>query len=221
MGGGRTRRGVIVRADLLSRLTPLGEQQLLDYGVTTIIDLRSPQEVAEEPPANFKAGEQAPIYKNLAVVDRLEQVDAAMGQSQTWTDMYKIFLDDYQDSYAPIMRAIVASPPGAVVIHCHAGKDRTGVVAALLLSLAGVEKEAIAADYALSQENLWPLYEQMAAEAGGEENISRWWKPDTAPETMLATLAHLHDQYGGAETYLLDAGLKAKEIERLRKLFIC
>lgn len=76
-------------------------------------------------------------------------------------------------------------------------------------------------DYALSQENLWPLYEQMVAEAGGEENISRWWKPDTVPETMLATLAHLNDQYGGAETYLQDAGLTAKEIEQLRKLFIC
>ena len=67
-------------------------------------------------------------------------------------EVYCIILDHYPDAVAEILRAIVNAPPGGIVIHCHAGKDRTGMVSALLLKLVGVPAELIAADYAESQE---------------------------------------------------------------------
>jgi protein tyrosine/serine phosphatase len=103
-----------------------------------------------------------------------------------------------------------------VVIHCHAGKDRTGTIAALLLRMAGVPKAVVAADYAVSQERLWPLYEKLVAEAGGEDKVGFWLKPTVTEDMMLMMLDHLEEKYGGVEAYLGWAGLSPEEIESLR-----
>jgi protein-tyrosine phosphatase len=220
VGGGRTRWGSFVRADLLGRLTEQGRRQLLDYGVRTIVDLRMPHEVAADPPAVFTDGQDAPTYLNLNAVEDKPEVRARLKAAQTRVDKYTISLDGFPEANARIMRAMATAEPGGVVFHCHSGKDRTGVVAALLLDLAGVEEEAIVGDYAISQERLMPLYEKWLEETGGEEAIDPWWIPITEPQTMRGVLAHLRTHYGGAEGYLRQAGLGVEAIARIREKLV-
>jgi protein-tyrosine phosphatase len=131
--------------------------------------------------------------------------------------VYTIILDHYPDMVAEVLRTIAAVADGAVLIHCQAGKDRTGTIAALLLDLAGVPAAWIAADYAESQNRLRHLYQQALAEAGSEENLPFWSRPTATAEMMLAVLEHLRHRYGSTEQYLLSAGVSADDIERLRK----
>jgi protein tyrosine/serine phosphatase len=216
VGGGRTRAGAIVRADVLGRLTEKGKRQLLDYGVGTIIDLRAPQEIAEVPPAVFAGDGRAPVYRNPRAQQQLPFVKSQMQGATTRAELYRLGIDHYPLNQVRLVRAVANAGPGGIVIHCHSGKDRTGIAAAILLSLAGVEKEAIADDYAITQARLWPFYEQQLAEGKIDEESDPWAVPVTEPKTMLDLLDHLQSRWGGAEAYLLRAGQTRKEIESVR-----
>jgi protein tyrosine/serine phosphatase len=217
--GRTTRWRSIIRADILSRLTEEGQQALFDYGVRTVIDLRGPHEVAEWP--YTLAGMPAELtYLNLPVEKYYPHVGQLISQAQSRAEVYCITADHYPDCIAAILRAIANAQPGGIVLHCHAGKDRTGVIAALLLSLAGVPAAEIAADYAESQVCLWPLYEQMVAEAGGEDKVGFWTKPTATPEMMVAFLAHLASRYGGVYDYLRSTGLQEEELARVRERLV-
>jgi protein-tyrosine phosphatase len=127
-------------------------------------------------------------------------------------------LDHYWRGIAGVMRAIAAARQGAVLFHCHAGKDRTGLVAALLLALAGVPNATIAEDYALSQVCLQPIFEQkLNLESDPAKREQMVWWMGAAPVTMLGILAHLDARHGGAERYLRAAGVAETELERLRQ----
>lgn len=212
-GGGHTRWGALIRADMLGRLTLEGKQQLLDYGVRTIIDLRNPHELVEEPPAGFPDLAVAPTYRNLPLE---QQLPPGLRKSDSLAEIYRKVIDYNQTAVAQIMRAIIEAGAGGIVIHCYAGKDRTGMIAAMILTLAGVEREAVIDDYRQSQEQLWPLWEKMIVEAGGEENLNPWRKPVIYPESIVSLLDHLDGRYGGVEGYLQDAGLSAAETAVLK-----
>ncbi len=217
--GGETHWQAIIRSDVLSRLTPAGQQALLDYGVRTIIDLRGPQEVAAKPSPVTQPGTNDTAvltYLNLPLEKYYPHVSALISQAATRAEVYIIILDHYPDAIADVMRAIAYARPGGVIIHCHAGKDRTGIVSALLLRLVGVPTDMVVADYAESQVRLWPLYEKMVAQAGGEENLGFWLKPTAVPAMMHHTLAHIETTYGSVQYYLQQAGLTPAEIKRLQ-----
>jgi protein-tyrosine phosphatase len=210
--GKETRWQAVVRSDTLSRLTTEGRQALLDYGVRTIIDLRSPREVAEEPSV-LKDNAHNLTYLNLPLEKYDPHVRALIERAETRGEVYCIILDHYPDAVADVMHAIIEAQAGGIVIHCHAGKDRTGIVSALLLGLAGVPAEIITSDYAESQARLLPLYEKSIAEAGDD---GFWLRPTATEETMSMMLDHLDTRYGGAEKYLWASGLSFKETEQLK-----
>jgi protein-tyrosine phosphatase len=218
LDGGDTRWGAVIRSDLLGRLTAKGRGALLDYGVRTIIDLRPSWEAQEAPSAFVEptAGPDAPIYLNLPLEKYYPHVGALIQKAQTRAEAYCIVLDHYPDAVAEIMRTIANAPPGSVVIHCHAGKDRTGIVSALLLSLAGVPDETIAADYAVSQTRLRPLYEKRVTEPSDEEDLGFWSRPTATADVMRVMLAHVEGTYGGVRQYLEQAGLSSAELARLK-----
>lgn len=220
MDGRRTRPKSLIRADLLGRLSERGKQQLLDYGVSTIIDLRAPQEIAEHPPPDLGQNPHAPTYINPPQENpRLEQgsspAAAELKKARNRAELFFKILDLYPANQAGVLRAIAGAGPGPLVFHCHSGKDRTGLTAALILSLAGVQESAIAADYAASQVNLLPRFQQRAA-AGLVDPADRWAIPLTDPQTIIDTLAHLRDHYGGTEAYLRACGLTFDELARLK-----
>jgi protein-tyrosine phosphatase len=116
------------------------------------------------------------------------------------------------------MAAIAGAPEGGVLVHCAAGKDRTGLISALLLGLVGVPAVTIAADYALTAELLRPRDQEWLEHGPGEraerEALAARFAPTT--EVMLEVLDGLDRRHGGVEGYLAAAGVSPADLDRLR-----
>jgi hypothetical protein len=119
--------------------------------------------------------------------------------------------------FAEAVTAVAEAPEGTVLVHCHAGKDRTGLVVALLLELAGASAETIGADYALTGRNLEPLMRPWLDEAGDERSRELRRRAGSAPEeSMIDVVAELDSLYGGAAGYLLGAGVTESDLAGVR-----
>jgi protein-tyrosine phosphatase len=227
--GGVTRWRAFVRAGSLYQLTAAGRAALLGYGVRTIVDLRRAGEVEGYPNPFARPSEDAslPKYLNLplgAGADRdgiLAVMAAGDGEDASMLELFRPVLDHYWRGIARVMTAVAAAPDGAVLFHCYAGKDRTGMIAALLLALAGVPAQTIAEDYALSQVYLRSLAEErlsLEPDPHKRQILARMWGAE--PDTMLGILSHLETRHGGAERYLLAAGVTPDEVERVRRRMV-
>jgi protein-tyrosine phosphatase len=218
--GGETRYGRIVRADSIRRLTEAGWQALLDYGVRTIIDLRTDEERQSDPPAelpleieHISLFDEDPLVfmKVESVVDRAPDVATAT------RDVYLVFLESFKHNVARALRGVADAPEGGVVVHCMGGKDRTGLITAFLLHIAGVPTEEIAADYALSEERLRPRHEEWFAAAETEAELERLKRiAQTPAESIVGVCGELERRYGSVEDYLRSGGLGDEDMARLR-----
>jgi protein-tyrosine phosphatase len=215
--GGETLWRSIIRADDLGRLTDAGKKKMLAYGVRTVIDLRSPQETTEKPSVSVDSGGSALTYLNIPLDRRRPHVMPLVQQAKTRAEVYCLILDHYPDAVVEILRAIASAEPGGVVVQCQSGKDRTGMIVALLLSLVRVPREAIVADYEESQERLRPIFEKRIAEAGGVENLPFWLRPNATPDVMEAMLDHIDSHYGGVLEYVAAAGLTLPALAAIRR----
>lgn len=218
--GGQIGWRALLRADTLSRLTPEGEAALLAYGVGTIIDLRSEDERIASPYPLMHRNSGPPIYLNLPMLDEEDGAwQAAMKRDVTHQEFYRLMLDRFQRQIGTIVSAVANAAPGSVLLHCYAGKDRTGIAIALLLALAGVPTDEIAVDYGLSQEALHPYLQTLLAEVPDDPAAQKRlkWAYASDPETMVNLLSYLDARYGGVEAYLLAAGVTQQEVERIRR----
>ncbi len=216
--GGETCWQSIIRADYPGDLSPAGLTTMLDYGVRTLIDIRSPQEAAVE---CYQWAETSGCRRiHLPIEKYYPDVGVRIRQAISLPEVYCIVVDAYPDCVAAILQAVAAAPPGGVVIHCHSGKDRTGTIAALLLAVAGVPADEIAADYALSKARLWPEYEARLLQGRIAEPETLWTRPLADPATMYTLLNHLASRYGGVHAYLKQAGLSADQILQIRQRLV-
>ena len=219
--GGETRMGAVVRADSVRRLTDAGWQSLVEYGIRRIVDLRLASELEEDAPGDTPVEvvhvsflEDVPLDRQIEIFQRW--IDAPDDVSAT-RDGYLEMLDSYRKNVAAAVAAVAGAPEGGVLIHCMGGKDRTGLVAALLLRLAGVPAADIAADYGLSAENIKPLWQEWVEDAA-DENGAR----ATPPAQRVAGRcdgAGARDARARARErpdYLLDAGVSQEELELVR-----
>ena len=167
--GRLTRSRVLIRAGTLDKLTPHGQRQLADYGVKTIVDLRDEQE-ANEYPDLFAP---STTYLNLPFFGDTLSADETWYRH--WTDsptlheLYQHYFDRCQPQIKAIISAVAASTPG-ILFHCYAGKDRTGLIAALVLSSVGVPAEVIAEDYERTSQHIQHLiveWRESAQKTGG------------------------------------------------------
>jgi protein-tyrosine phosphatase len=209
-----------VRADTVRQLTDAGWRSVLDYGVRTIVDLRSNEELAEDPPADLPI-EAVHVSFFDDRPDVFEQVENASTRAETHAEatreVYLIFLEHFRENVAAAIRAVANAPEGGVVVHCHGGKDRTGLVSAVLLRLAGVPIEEIAADYALSEERLRTRHEEWFASAADERELARLHRIASTPApSMVGVLEELERRYGSIAGYLRAGGATDDELERAR-----
>lgn len=218
LNGGHTQFGRIVRSDIPTRLSAEGRRMMWDYGVRTILDLRTPWQTVEEP-SNVARREDAPripSYVNISMETYKPEVSSEISQSGSRQAVYCTILDEYPEQFKLILEAVAWARAGGVLLHCHGGKDRTGMVSALLLGLAGVPNAEICEDYAQSQSCLWPLWEEIVKRAGGLENVDIFLKPDATAEAMQYLLDHLEKKYGGIIPYLQSTGLTESTLSAVK-----
>jgi len=205
LGGIRTRgrairRGAIVRADALDRLSAAGWAALEAHGVRTVIDLRNDDEVgtdlAPRPPG------LTTLHLPLDGVEDTEFWKHWHGRPEFGTPIYyRPFLDRFPDRTAAVLTAIARADAGGIVVHCGIGRDRTGLITILLLALAGVEPEEIAADYALSEA-------RVPSGRIGTFYEDRGITPATVIAELLAGL--------DVAAYLRAAGVSGDDLEAIR-----
>ncbi|HEU4399414.1 MAG TPA: tyrosine-protein phosphatase [Actinomycetota bacterium] len=213
--GQKTRWGAVVRSDSLAALTPAGRDALVAYGVRAVVDLRLPAEIAEHPNPFAEPGDHGIAYRNVSIVDPAAGFPP---NTITLAENYLWSLDRFRALVATAMAAIANAPEGGVLIHCAAGKDRTGLISALLLAVAGVPDQTVAADYALTAELLRPRDQEWLENGPGDRAEREALLARFAPtaEVMLEVLHQLSRRYGGVEAYLLHAGVAPDDVARLR-----
>ncbi|HEV7653270.1 MAG TPA: tyrosine-protein phosphatase [Mycobacteriales bacterium] len=227
----------LLRSDNLQGLTP-GDVRLLvgEIGLRTVVDLRTTVEVELEGPGPMTR-EPSVSIRHLTlfpeVGDRTDvDADALLPWQEEGEDdrresalpagnraiaFYLAYLRDRPDNIVAALRAIATSD-GATLVHCAAGKDRTGVVVALALSAAGVPRERIVADYTATADRIEPLLARLRASETYREDLDS--RPDEAhlprASTMADFLAYLDSEYGGALAWLASAGFGDEDVARLR-----
>ncbi|MGX1703028.1 tyrosine-protein phosphatase [Microbacterium sp. NPDC055357] len=242
-GGGTSTGGILYRSDALSALTPEGLEQLAASDIGVIVDFRTPTEQQMAP-------DRLPTSRSFHVVELPLLEGAVTGLAQQGLqavaqggdpaakaqamqqmlaaipalgDMYISMLQHGAPSFAELARLVGAAtvdPPTAVLVHCTAGKDRTGVSTALVLDAVGVERSAVVADYAASQQNLaGPWAQQMYA------MVEKFGIPLTdqirdliaaTPPAAIEQAFAWVDAQGGSAAYLQSGGLTDAELAALR-----
>jgi protein-tyrosine phosphatase len=219
--GAVTRFGEIVRADSVRQLTDEGWRALVDYGIRTIVDLRLHEELEADPPSELPVDV---VHVSLfgrpsrGYWSEIDAVGAAAADETAATrDVYLRLLDDNRTNVAAAISAVAQADGGGVLVHCQAGKDRTGLVTALLLRLAGVAHAEIAADYAASAEALSEVLSYWVDEAGDPAERERRRRQSATPAgAMQGVLEELERRHGSVAGFLRACGVGDPELEAAR-----
>ncbi|MGL6280250.1 MAG: tyrosine-protein phosphatase [Gaiella sp.] len=223
--GGTTAFRRVVRSDNVRHLSPRGWEQLHGHGVRTILDLRFAEERAGDPPP--PGGLEVIGISLFGVHDPAEaaRVDELVRRAADATEatalLYADTLETCRAEVCASVRAVAQAGAGGVVVHCFVGKDRTGIVTALLLDLVGVEPDAIADDYALTEGRVGSLVDSWVADAVDPHERDYRHRISSAPRAAMESLLDLvGSRYGDARGYLRDAGVGEEELDAIRRRLV-
>jgi protein-tyrosine phosphatase len=229
--GRRTAGGRLLRADNLQELSPSDVAKLVrDIGVTTVVDLRSSSELKSEGPAPLDAVAGVRHAHHPVLPELGSNTDMIAEALLTKADHDKLrypddpvcghylgYLEDRPDQIVAALHSIAHSE-GAALVHCAAGKDRTGVLVALALIVAGVRPQDVVDDYAASGDRTEAIMARLRRSRTYARDIDS--KPVTAhrvrPETMAAFLEQMRSRYGGIVRWLGDHGFSDDDLLLLR-----
>lgn len=236
--GGSTRHGVLYRSDALGALTPRGIAEFAATDIDVIIDFRTPEEQHAAPDRlptsrGFRVialsilegamSDLAQKFIQAGTAPTPELVAQLLAAVPALGDLYVGMLQHGASAFVEVARQIAApnTEPSAVLVHCTAGKDRTGVATALMLDAIGVQRATIVADYARSQDNLagpWAdgMLSTVASFGLPITPALRTLATGTPPEAIERALAWTDAEHGGAAGYLVSGGLTDAELARLR-----
>jgi protein tyrosine/serine phosphatase len=236
-GGGRTASGVLVRADNLQGLTAADVERLVDdLGVRVVVDLRTGPEVAMEGPGPLVADGRVAIRHRSLYPEGGQRTDVAADDDVLpWhgrrieghpgeTPAVRIYLGYLRDRPDSIVAGLrdVAGAPGAAVVHCAAGKDRTGVVCALALEAVGVARAAVIDDYVATGERLGRILDRLRSSPTYAPDLDG--RPDDSHRPRAATVERvleiLDADHGGARGWLEAHGFGAAEQAALRQRLV-
>lgn len=216
---GRVRDGVLFRSDGLHRLGEAGRAALAELGIGIVIDLR------DEIEAQYMPDDLEGLDVEVLRLPVFEGSGASQGPGISLEVLYDRIIDLHAGVVVDAIREISTAGDRAVVVHCTAGKDRTGVVTALTLLAVGVDRDAVVADYARTEANLAGEWLD-----GMVELMGRFGVPDapelrvlmggSPPEALAGVIARIEREHGSARDYLLASGLTLDELARLERLLV-
>lgn len=229
--GRRTRAGVLLRSDNLQGLSAADVRRLVDeLGVRTVLDLRTSAEVDAEGKGPLWSRPEV-THHHLDLVPHGFEGRAALARAipdenapeHAMDHWYADYLIDAPDSIASALRLLADPRSGTVLAHCAAGKDRTGVVVAVALSLVGVRRDAVVADYALSGDRIEGVRDRLVA--------SPTYASDVGGRTLDSMRPHAHNvelfldrvdrDYGGMHGLAMAVGVDEETVARLsRRLLV-
>jgi protein-tyrosine phosphatase len=221
--GRRTRWGQLYRADGLHRLTPADIDVLRPLGLRTVLDLRTAGELAER--GTFPIDAHPVDFHHLPVIDVTWDRDERPGTARNGRDgndvgseaavafltvQYRALLDEGEPRLADAFGLLARDGALPAVFHCAAGKDRTGLLAALVLSSLGVADDVVAEDYGLSREAMVRTLEWAGRQSA--ELLALWEQVPSIhlaaePAAMLQLLSELHDRHGSVREYVMGIGV--------------
>lgn len=230
----------LLRTAGLANLTPADQQLLGDYGVIADVDFRSEDERTQQPdkvPTGatyqflpvFPDGDQTDASASREELERQFSKDPQAGYRHM-LDVYRhmVTLDTAHAAYRDFFKVLLANtePDQAVLFHCTAGKDRTGIGAFLALSALDVDPQVIRKDYLATNEYLQPKLAEMTQAAKDRGQSDAFIQNMTAlgsvnPDYFDTATKLINTQYGGVQDYLHDViGLTAKDVAQLKKLYL-
>jgi protein-tyrosine phosphatase len=218
--GGVTRTGKLYRADALGRLGEAGRSALRELGIRVVIDLRDDFEVQGLP--DDLEGLDVEVL-HLPVFEGSGASASTVGA--TIVHLYEKIVFQHTDVIVRALKEIADTGDDPVVVHCTAGKDRTGIVVALALLAVGVDRETVVSDYALTEANLegpWlegmlELVRSYGVEVTPDLRVILGGSPR---EALEVTIDRIEGRSGSVRRYLLEAGLDELELAKLRSVLV-
>jgi protein-tyrosine phosphatase len=221
--GGTTRTGVMFRSDALHHLVPTDVERLTEIGMRTIIDLRSAVELERTGRGPLEDTDMqwlhAPLSHGEAAAGRALPPALAEGDLGRH---YVTSLAERTETLAAVIGHLAARENLPAVFHCTAGKDRTGMVAALVLSIVGVPDDVIVHDYTLTDDRMALVMERIRATGGFPESDQPLPEGVGRAEaaSMETFLAAVQETYGDATGWARDAGLDDTTLASLRAVLV-
>lgn len=187
-----------------------------ELGLTTVIDLRQDHELERD--ANDLYGQVGIDYRNIQISRYVTESGGRPTDKYDIGAFYIVALDHAGAGFRDALN-VLADASGAALFHCTAGKDRTGVLAALVLELVGVARSDVIKDFALTHDRIEPLRRRLLADAEdrGEDPREFARLLGATPDLITPALDHLDDKYGGATAYLRGAGVSERVLQRVKE----
>ena len=213
--GGRTRRGELVRADGLSRLTKSGWTSVEEHGIRTVLDLRNDDELEADRVA--RPGNLTTVRVAIDDIDDRELWDHIRSNELDGSPLYfRLFLERKPHQCAAALTAIAHARPGGVVFHCGRGRDRTGLVALLVLARVGVTPQDIASDYEMSTERVRRIDAVVGEKDQGSQIADILRRKKTSARALIFDLLESVD----IEERLRTGGFGPEDFTALRRRFV-
>ena len=218
--GRTTNWGKYLRSDTLADLRPQSRDTLIDYGVRSVIDLRRSADLQFKPSVFIGCDAVAYYHQNMVGDVDLEGGEKAIEIEDAATRRgrrYCLILEQRKHILHQIMSILARADGLPAIVHCNAGKDRAGIVAAFVLDISGVPRETIVEDYALTARYLIALHFEQKPDVSPEEYTWKDYQGEACnPATMELTLDYLDERYGGVTGYLRDVGVTEKQLDAIR-----
>jgi protein-tyrosine phosphatase len=213
--GQHTRWRQLFRADGLGELSEADLDVLRQLGIRTVVDLRSGYEVEQ---SRFNVAAHPVAFHHFPFIDKLPDVDEWDRRPGLLGTQYKEMLDQATPQIVGALEVLAADEARPAVFHCTAGKDRTGLLSAIVLSLLGVPEDTVVADYALSGEAMERLRAKLMIKyPDGKDVIADIDEVFSAdPSNMVNLFAHLRERYGSILGYASKVGVPDDLVVRLR-----
>lgn len=224
--GKTTKFSVFVRSEAPVGLSEPDLEYLNAYGLSASMDFRGTGEIQARPSdlSTCLPYYHRPLFNEAAMAGSAPKAP----EMKDWGTEYIAMAEEARD-WAIDVLTIAAETPGVLLYHCTTGKDRTGLMTCYLLSIAGVDKADIAADYCVSQVFLEPVYEKMRSgklklgpPPPGQEGALKMAPQffETPAQAMLTLIAYLEENYGGVVPYLQKIGVSQEIMDKIRGKFL-